>query len=162
MKTIKQIADEIGIDKQRVYRFIKRSHISEAHQSDSVMWYDEAAETLIISHFLKSQTSCEAHHDVHQTVSSDTVSEALFKLVQCELETLREELKIKNKQIEELTATVRIQAESISADRKNDLAGTLIDGQQKLLDGAAAPTGADDVPEQKKKRGFMSWFRKSG
>ena len=31
MKTIKQIADELGIDKQKVYRFVKKNHINEVH-----------------------------------------------------------------------------------------------------------------------------------
>lgn len=31
-KTIKQIADELRVSKQQVYRYIKRNHISEAHQ----------------------------------------------------------------------------------------------------------------------------------
>ena len=30
-KTIKEIADELGVDKQKVYRFIKKNHINEAH-----------------------------------------------------------------------------------------------------------------------------------
>lgn len=32
-KTIKQIADELGVSKQRVYRFIKQNCINEAHQN---------------------------------------------------------------------------------------------------------------------------------
>ena len=50
-KTIKQIADEIGLDKQKVYRFIKKNHINEAHQKNGVMYYDEAVKSHIKSHF---------------------------------------------------------------------------------------------------------------
>ena len=32
-KTIRQIADELGVSKQRVYRFIKQNCINEAHQN---------------------------------------------------------------------------------------------------------------------------------
>lgn len=32
MKTIKQISDELGVDKQKVYRYIKKNHIKEVHQ----------------------------------------------------------------------------------------------------------------------------------
>ena len=49
MKTIKQIADELQLDKQKVYRYIKRNHITEAHQDGQVKWYDEAAENRIKS-----------------------------------------------------------------------------------------------------------------
>ena len=37
-KTMKQIADEIGIDKQRVYRYIKKNHVNVAHQKNGVMY----------------------------------------------------------------------------------------------------------------------------
>ena len=30
MKTIREIANELGVDKQKVYRFIKQNHINEA------------------------------------------------------------------------------------------------------------------------------------
>lgn len=48
MKTIREIANELGVDKQKVYRFIKQNHINEAHhealQRSGVKYYDEAAE----------------------------------------------------------------------------------------------------------------------
>ena len=47
MKTIREIANELGVDKQKVYRFIKQNHINEAHhealQRSGVKYYDEAA-----------------------------------------------------------------------------------------------------------------------
>jgi hypothetical protein len=94
-KTIKQIADELGLDKQRVYRFIKKNHISELHQKSGILYYDEAVESLIKSHFSKLNISS----DVHQTTSNDAIIETLLK----QAEILQKELEIKNKQIENLT-----------------------------------------------------------
>ena len=54
-KTIRQIADELGVSKQRVYRFIKQNCINEAHQRNGVMYYDDAAETRIKQGFLKNE-----------------------------------------------------------------------------------------------------------
>lgn len=93
-KTIKQIADEIGLDKQKVYRFIKKNHINEVHQKKGVMYYDEAVESFIKSHFSKITTSSE----VHQTTLNDAVIDVLIK----QSEILKSELEIKNKQIDEL------------------------------------------------------------
>lgn len=94
-KTIKQIADELGLDKQRVYRFIKKNHISEVHQKSGILYYDETVESLIKSHFSKLNISSE----VHQTTSNDAVIETLLK----QTEILQKELEIKNKQIDNLT-----------------------------------------------------------
>lgn len=52
-KTIRQIADELGVSKQRVYRFIKQNCINEAHQRNGVMYYDDAAETRIKQGFFE-------------------------------------------------------------------------------------------------------------
>ena len=69
MKTLKEIADELGVSKQRVYRFVKSEHINEvhheAHQSKSVKYYDEAAETAIKSYFQGKTQLDEVHHEVH-------------------------------------------------------------------------------------------------
>ena len=96
-KTIKQISDELGIDKQRVYRFIKRNHISESHQQNGVMYYDESTEIVIKQYFSKIPYSYqdEVHQKHINEVVSDTVNNELISL-------LKTELDIKNKQIDEL------------------------------------------------------------
>ena len=84
MKTLKQIADEIGVPKQQVYRYVRAECINEvhhealeAHQSKSVKYYDESAENTIKAYFQGRaqpievhheavETHHDAHHDVHQ------------------------------------------------------------------------------------------------
>lgn len=90
-KTIKQMADALGVDKQRVYRYIKKSCINEAHQKNGVMYYDEAVEKRIKQAFYKN----EPHQE---SASSDTVVDVLLK----QSEMLQKELEIKNKQISDL------------------------------------------------------------
>lgn len=143
MKTIKQIADELNIDKQKVYRFIKKNCINEALQKQGVMYYDDAAETLIIKHFSEIDASGEVLHDVHQITSND----AVIKLLQDTVEVLKNQLEEKDKQINQLTETVKQQAESINASRKNELAGTILEGHAMLSDGEEKP------------KGFFGWLR---
>ena len=56
-KTLKQIADEIGISKQRVYRFVKQEGITGTHQENQTIYYDEQAEQTI-----KVAFQVEPHH----------------------------------------------------------------------------------------------------
>ena len=91
LKSIKQMAEELGIPKQRVYRYIRANRISEAHQSASVMYYDDAAQAQILQHFEKN----ERISDAHQSTSDDAV-----------LDVLRSELEAKNQQIADLTAAL--------------------------------------------------------
>ena len=86
-KTIKQIADSLSLDKQKVYRFIKKNNISESHQKNGTKYYNDSSQTLIFKHFKKETASNESH----RSASFDTV-----------ISILQEELNVKNKQIEEL------------------------------------------------------------
>lgn len=138
-KTIKQIADELEIDKQKVYRYIKKNNIIEAHQKNGVMYYDEATETLIKQALSVSTTSSEAY----QNHINDTVNDVLISMLQKELE-------IKNKQIEELTAIVKQQAETINANSHNQLAETLIEGKQQLI------SSGDQEKEKPPKKSWWS------
>lgn len=72
MKTLKQIADELGVPKQQVYRYVRAECINEvhhdadeAHQSKSVKYYDEAAESTIKAYFQGKAQPIEVHHEAH-------------------------------------------------------------------------------------------------
>jgi uncharacterized protein YegL len=100
---------------------MKKYHIKEAHQSGSTLYYNEAVETQIQQYFSDTTVSNEAHQntsEAHQDASNDTVIQALIN-----------QLEIKDKQIEELTATIKILSESINAAHHNELAETIIDSQ---------------------------------
>lgn len=99
MKSIKQIADELGLDKQRVYRYVRKHHISEAHQKGAVMQCDEAVEMAIIQYFSKKTTSDDATIDAKIT-SDDAITTSLDAVI----DVLKSELEVKNEQIRELNA----------------------------------------------------------
>jgi predicted DNA-binding protein YlxM (UPF0122 family) len=157
MKTTKQIADELGIDKQRVYRCIKKHHISESHQKDGVMWYDDTAEMLIKSQFTQNDHISE----VHQNHINDTVSDtAVIQLLQENFAILQGQLTEKDKQISDLTAAL-VTAQQMTATAQALHAGTL---QQQLTGTAdSEPLAADEqAPEQSDlpKRGIFGIFGK--
>ena len=69
MKTIRQIADEIGVSKQAVYKRYKgKLHTvcaPYAHTEQGVLYLSEQAETLIKQDFLKDNRSNGAHTGHH-------------------------------------------------------------------------------------------------
>lgn len=135
MKTIKQIADELGIDKQRVYRYIKKNHINEAHKKNGVMYYDEAVEGSIKMAFLQKEP--------HQaSTSSDAVLDVLVK----QSEMLQKELEIKNRQIEELNE--RLAENQKLLDQEQQL-HAMTKQKMKLLDVKAAD---EELPSEKEKK----------
>jgi len=149
MKTIKQIADEIGVSKTAVRKKMTNEVKTKfAETVSGVIYISEQGESLIKSAFNKEQpqtkfSGVSENQTANQaeTVSgvSSTVS-TLISMLQTELEmknkeleTKNKQLEVKDKQIEELTATIRIQAESINAVHHNELAETIIDGQQAIM-----------------------------
>ena len=130
MKTIKQIADDIGVPKQQIYRYVKRNHISEAHQQSGVMHYDEAAETLIKKGFSKKTTASnetvEAHHDA--------VVEAVIDTLRQELQSKDDLLMAQQKTIDELTsmlASTQKALQTAQALHAGTIQKQLTDGQKK-------------------------------
>ena len=160
-KTIKQIADELGVDKQKVYRYIKKNHINEAHhealQKNGVKKYDEAAEALIKQGLLREGASSEALHEAHHEVLQNHINDAVFDTVSdAVVEMLRKELEIKNKQIEDLNARLaEISSALVMAQKTAQAAQALHAGtiQQQLIEEAAVPG-----PEQSQESEKRSWF----
>ena len=99
----KQIADKLNLPKQKVYRCIKLNHIKEAHtetvKGNTVLMYDKQAIEQIESILQGgASTSSEAHSEVHHEAVNEALNEAVLK----QLDILNEQLKAKDKQIENL------------------------------------------------------------
>lgn len=99
----KQIADKLNLPKQKVYRCIKLNHIKEAHtetvKGNTVLMYDKQSIEQIESILQGgASTSSEAHSEVHHEAVNEALNEAVLK----QLEILNEQLKAKDKQIENL------------------------------------------------------------
>lgn len=152
-KTIKQIADELKIDKQKVYRYIKKNHINEAHQKNGVMYYDDVAEMLIKQAFIQNITSNEVHQEVHQNHINEAVIDVLLK----QSEMLQKEFEIKNKQIISLQEENRkLRGELMTLSGKmGDVLQNITKTQlaDKILEGQEVQKEREEVGES---RGFFS------
>lgn len=137
-KTTKQIADELGVSKQKVYRYIKRYNIKEAYQEHGTMYYDDAAEHFIAQGFSESSESAEAS----QKHIDDTALETVISMLQKELEAKNEQIRAKDRQIEQLTSALEHTTSSLQAAQALH-AGTL---QRQL-----------EAPEPEKKGWFSKW-----
>lgn len=115
----KQIADKLNLSKQKVYRCIKLNHIKEAHtetvKGNTVLMYDKQAIEQIESILQGgASTSSEVHSEVHHEAVNEALNEAVLK----QLEILNEQLKEKDKLIENLTKLLD-QAQMLNAmDKK--------------------------------------------
>ena len=159
-KTIKQIADEIGVSKQAIsYRLKQLEKENDRQKNRQILAVKEngvlvvslVGETLIKSAFSENDRQKENDDLPPNNRQKDedilAVLKATIDTLQKQLEIKDQQLQIKDKQIDELIATNKAQAQSINADRHLELAEKIEETQEPKL-----------LEEQKpKKRGLFFW-----
>ena len=157
MKTIKQIADEIGVSKQTVYKRYKGKLYTVcapyAHTEQGVLYIEEQGETLIKQDFLQKECSIGA-------VLEQTENAGVVAVLQTTIDTLQGQLAIKDKQIEELNARLaEVSSALVEAQQTAQAAQALHAGtiKQQLTSGTDQSEGSGDEP--KKQGWFSRWFR---
>ena len=151
MKTIRQIADEIGVSKTAVNKQIANLGLrSGLRKNGNQFAIDEHQEALIKQAFSeKSQTEIENQTQTKTQTENHEVSD-LVCVLQATIDTLQGQLEVKDRQIEKLTEAL-VAAQQTAAAAQALHAGTI---QQQLLTGEA---GADQQgQEQEQKRGWFS------
>ena len=148
MKTIRQIADEIGVSKTAVNKQIANLGLrSGLRKNGNQFAIDEHQETLIKEAFSeKSQTEIE-----NQTQTENHEVSDLVCVLQATIDTLQGQLEVKDRQIEKLTEAL-VAAQQTAAAAQALHAGTI---QQQLLTGEAGADQQGQEPEQKR-----GWFSK--
>ena len=165
MKTIRQIADEIGVSKQTVYKRYKgKLHTvcaPYAHTEQGVLYLSEQAEPLIKQDFLRDGCPNGSHTDTHTERSIGAVPEqaqeaCVVAILQATIDTLKGQLSVKDKQIEELNARLaEVSSALVAAQQTAQAAQALHAGtiQQQLTSGTDQSEGSGDEP---KKQGWFS------
>ena len=136
MKTISQIAKEIGVSKQAVYDKIKKEPLLSSLKNltlklDGTLHYDIDGERLIKSAFnrnIQSSISSETSKDV------DNNSQNLIDSLKDTIVILKRELDVKNNQIEDLRKLVE-QAQTLAGNAQQlhatEKIPQLIEGEKK-------------------------------
>lgn len=151
MKTIRQIADEIGVSKTAVNKQIANLGLrSSLRKNGNQFAIDEEQEALIKLAFSeKLQTEVANQTQIESQTANHEVGD-LVCVLQATIDTLQGQLQVKDRQIEQLTEAL-VAAQQTAAAAQALHAGTM---QQQLL---SEETGAAP-PEPEQKRGWISRF----
>ena len=170
MKTIRQIADELGVSKQAVYkRFKGKLHTvcaPYAHTEQGVLYLEEQGETLIKQDFLQDDRSIGAHTDTHTERSNGAVLEQgqqadLMAVLQATIDTLQGQLEVKDRQIEQQAQTITRLSDALVAAQQTAAAAQALHAgtmKQQLLSGEAGADQQGQEPEPSQKRSWISRF----
>jgi len=115
MKSIKQIADILGVSKMTVYRFIKANNITETSQEGRTMLYDDASIKLI----LKALSDKEDVTDVTSDDTSDFKEDYIIKLEEMNI-FLKNEIEDKNEQIKSLQTILKQQQQLLLYEQQKN------------------------------------------
>lgn len=137
-KTIKQIADEIGVSKTAIRKKIENLGLRSSLQKNGNQFaIDENQEKLIKSAFLEEKTETKTE------TSSRTETETVSTLVSM----LQRELEIKNKQIEELNE--RLAESQKLLDQQQQLTALQEQKLQLLIEQKDEEQAVKEEPEKK-------------
>lgn len=173
MKTIRQIADELGVSKQAVFKRMKREPLSTGLRGltstvDGRLMVSVDGENLIKSAFLSLEPSTD-RQPVDGMVDGmvDGAIDGLVDVLQSTIVTLQGQLEVKDKQLEVRDRQIEQQAQTITqltealvaAQQTAAAAQALHAGtmHQQLLSGEA---GADQQGQESEPRQKRSWIRK--
>ena len=148
-KTIKQIADEIGVSKTAVRKQIANLGLrSSLRKNGNQFAIDKHEETLILKAFSEKTQTKNANQTQTKTQTANHEVSDLVCVLQRIIDTLQGQLAIKDKQIEDLSEALK-SAQQTAAAAQALHAGTM---QQQLLE--------SDTTGEKKKGILHKLFKK--
>ena len=155
MKTIRQIADEIGVSKTAVSKQIANLGLrSGLRKNGNQFVIDERQEALIRQAFLeKTQTEIE-----NQTQTENHEVGDLVCVLQATIDTLQGQLEVKDRQIEQQIQTITRLTDALAAAQQTAAAAQALHAgtiQQQLFTGESGTDQQGQEPEQKR-----GWFSK--
>lgn len=155
MKTIREIADEIGVSKQAVFKKIKREPLSTSLQGltstvDGRLTVSVDGEKLIKQAF-SAGTPSTNHQPVDGQV--DGPVDGLIAVLQATIDTLQGQLEVKDRQIEQQAQTITRLSDALVAAQQTAAAAQALHAgtiQQQLLSGEAGEYQQGQESEQPK------------
>lgn len=157
-KTIKELAEELGLSKTAIRKYLTpdfREKFVETTANGVLLVSDEGANHIAnqckglrkpvetTANQFAETTANQPQTTANQAQTSgnqfaettaNQVSDDIIKVLQETIDVLKTQLEIKDKQIEDLTEANKHLAQSINAERQNELAGTM----QQFLPGESS------------------------
>lgn len=154
-KTIKEIAEVLGVSKQAVYKRYRGKLFTVcapyAHTVNGVLYLADQGVEIIKQDFAENPCSTGAHTEhIRSAPAEQHQSDAIIEVLQATIDTLQQQLEIKDRQIESQTATIEHLSSALSAAQALH-AGTI---QQQLDVGHEEMTTASVVEKK------ASWLSK--
>ena len=159
MKTIRQIADEIGVSKTAVNKQIANLGLrSGLRKNGNQFAIDEHQEALIKQAFSeKSQTEVETQSQTKPQTENHEVGD-LVCVLQATIDTLQGQLEVKDRQIEQQAQTITRLTDALAAAQQTAVAAQALHAgtiQQQLVAGEG-----EELQQERETVPRRSWWKR--
>ena len=159
MKTIRQIADEIGVSKTAVSKQIENLGLrSSLRKNGNQFAIDEHQEALIKEAFSeKSQTEIENQTQTKTQTENHEVGD-LVCVLQATIDTLQGQLEVKDRQIEQQAQTITRLTDALAAAQQTAVAAQALHAgtiQQQLVAGEG-----EELQQERETVPRRSWWKR--
>lgn len=159
MKTIRQIADEIGVSKTAVNKQIANLGLrSGLRKNGNQFAIDEHQEALIKQAFSeKSQTEIENQSQTKTQTENHEVGD-LVCVLQATIDTLQGQLEVKDRQIEQQAQTITRLTDALAAAQQTAVAAQVLHAgtiQQQLVAGEG-----EELQQERETVPRRSWWKR--
>lgn len=159
MKTIRQIADEIGVSKTAVNKQIANLGLrSSLRKNGNQFAIDEHQEALIKQAFSeKSQTEIENQSQTKTQTENHEVGD-LVCVLQATIDTLQGQLEVKDRQIEQQAQTITRLTDALAAAQQTAVAAQALHAgtiQQQLVAGEG-----EELQQERETVPRRSWWKR--
>lgn len=159
MKTIRQIADEIGVSKTAVNKQIANLGLRSGLQKNGNQFaIDEHQEALIKQAFSeKSQTEIENQSQTKTQTENHEVGD-LVCVLQATIDTLQGQLEVKDRQIEQQAQTITRLTDALAAAQQTAVAAQALHAgtiQQQLVAGEG-----EELQQERETVPRRSWWKR--
>ena len=150
--TIKQIADELGLDKQKVYRKARKHFkaLQRIDGNDTIVLTEAEANEL--KEILSSEKDIKSHQESHQEVLQKALQSTSFDAVLKQLEFANAQLEEKDRQIMQLQ-TLLDQSQKLQLAEKQEILAL-----QDTIKQEQAAKAAEESTQNEKKSFFQRLF----
>ena len=173
MKTIRQIADEIGVSKQAVFKKIKREPLSTSLQGltatvDGRLMVEVDGEKLIKQAFSEIAPSTTDNQltvvdglvDGASTPNAEKTAEVdgVISVLQATIDTLQGQLEVKDRQIEQQAQTITRLTDALAAAQQTAVAAQALHAgtiQQQLVAGEG-----EELQQERETVPRRSWWKR--
>ena len=159
MKTVRQIADELGVSKTAVSKQIANLGLrSSLRKNGNQFAIDEQQEVLIKQAFLEKTKTENANQSQTKTQTENHEVGDLVCVLQATIDTLQGQLEVKDRQLEQQAQTITRLTDALAAAQQTAAAAQALHAgtiQQRFISKEAE---MDLERHEKKRRWFNRWF----